>query len=164
MNLPVNLFKSVAASAPLISIDLIVRNNHGKILLGKRTNRPAKGYWFVPGGRVLKEESLELAFKRLLIAELGLDYAAITASFIGVYQHLYDDNFFDSSFSTHYVVLAYEIVLQHELVSIPNEQHSTYHWFSKNELLNHKGVHEHSKWYFQTGKQADNILLSKPQL
>jgi colanic acid biosynthesis protein WcaH len=47
-------FATVVRSTPLISIDLIVENESGEFLLGKRTNRPAQGYWFVPGGRVQK--------------------------------------------------------------------------------------------------------------
>ncbi|MCW8833571.1 MAG: GDP-mannose mannosyl hydrolase [Colwellia sp.] len=158
MNLPEHVFKSVVASTPLISIDLIVRDIQGKILLGKRINRPAQGYWFVPGGRVLKGEPLESAFKRLLKEELGLSLEQVKVSFLGLYQHFYKDNFFGSSFSTHYVVLAYELVLQSDLISIPNEQHSSYNWFSKKELLSDNDVHDHTKWYFQTGKHADNKL------
>lgn len=45
-------FATVVRSTPLISIDLIVENERGEFLLGKRTNRPAQGFWFVPGGRV----------------------------------------------------------------------------------------------------------------
>jgi colanic acid biosynthesis protein WcaH len=163
MNLPEKLFKSVVASTPLISIDLIVRNIHGEFLLGKRTNRPAKGYWFVPGGRILKDETVELAFKRLLYDELGLNSFDLKASFIGTYQHFYNDNFFDRKFSTHYVVLAYEIILKDDLVSLPIVQHSSYNWFSENELLNHEDVHIHSKWYFQKNKHADNnLILNSP--
>lgn len=161
MSLPEKVFKEVVASTPLISIDLIVQDTQGKILLGKRTNRPAQGYWFVPGGRILKGESIELAFKRLLIAELGIDFSAVKASFLGTYQHFYDDNFFDSTFSTHYIVLSYQVVLQNELASLPSEQHSSYSWFSENELLDDDEVHEHSKWYFQTGQNADDTILSK---
>jgi colanic acid biosynthesis protein WcaH len=161
MNLSEKLFKSVVESTPLISIDLIVRNSQGKILLGKRTNRPAQGYWFVPGGRILKDETLELAFKRVILTELGLEFLEVKASFIGTYQHLYDDNFFDTTFSTHYIVLAYEMVLHDDLASIPNEQHSSYNWFSENHLLNDDEVHLHTKWYFQNGKCADHNLSPK---
>lgn len=59
-------FKSVIQHTPLISIDLIVRNEQGEVLLGKRVNAPAKGYWFVPGGRVRKNETLDDAFVRLV--------------------------------------------------------------------------------------------------
>ena len=58
---------------PLISIDLLVQNEHGEYLLGLRNNRPAQGYWFVPGGRVLKNETLDGAFKRLTFEELGIE-------------------------------------------------------------------------------------------
>ena len=70
--LPVDTFKTIIASTPLISIDLIIRNKNGDVLLGKRINRPAQGFWFVPGGRVLKDESFALAFKRLIKVELDM--------------------------------------------------------------------------------------------
>jgi colanic acid biosynthesis protein WcaH len=86
-----NTFKTIVASTPLISIDLVVRDTQGKILLGKRVNRPAQDLWFVPGGRVLKDESIEQAYTRLLKIELGMDKTS--SCFKGIYQHFYDDNF-----------------------------------------------------------------------
>ena len=47
-------FATVVRSAPLVAIDLIVENARGEYLFGQRINRPAQGYWFVPGGRVQK--------------------------------------------------------------------------------------------------------------
>ena len=154
--LSLETFKAVIASTPLISIDLIVRNKRGEILLGKRTNRPAKGNWFVPGGRILKDESFESAFKRLLKAELGINGAP--SFFKGLYQYFYDDNFSEEDFTTHYVVLAYEIEFSGELSSLPIEQHSDYRWFDENELLLNESVHKHTKWYFQKDEQADLLI------
>jgi colanic acid biosynthesis protein WcaH len=57
-------FKDLIENAPLVSIDLIVRQREG-ILLGKRVNRPAQGFWFVPGGRVYKNESLAFLYRQL---------------------------------------------------------------------------------------------------
>ena len=151
--LPLETFKTVIRSTPLVSIDLIVRNSEGKILLGKRTNRPAKGDWFVPGGRVLKDETLEDAFNRLIHVELGL--LNTTSSFKGVYQHFYDDNFSEDLFTTHYVVLADEIEFNGALASLPIEQHAEYKWLDENDLLVNDKVHIHTKWYFQKDKQAD---------
>ncbi len=151
--LPLETFKTVIASTPLISIDLIVRNNEGKVLLGKRLNRPAQGYWFVPGGRILKDESFTSAFNRLIKDELGLDCAE--SKFKGIYQHFYDDNFSEDDFTTHYVVLAYEINIGEDLSSLPLEQHSSYQWFSEDELVNNQQTHIHTKWYFQDNMQAD---------
>jgi colanic acid biosynthesis protein WcaH len=70
--LPLDIFEIVIEAMPLISIDLTVRNSKQEILLGRRLNRPAQGYWFVPGGRILKDETIEDSFNRLLKVELGI--------------------------------------------------------------------------------------------
>lgn len=82
-------FQTVVASTPLISIDLLVENEQGEYLLGMRNNRPAQGYWFVPGGRVQKNETLDEAFKRLTRMELGVELERTDARFKGVYEHFY---------------------------------------------------------------------------
>jgi len=154
--LPLSDFKQIIKSTPLISIDLIVRNPQGYILLGKRLNKPAQGFWFVPGGRVLKDETLEEAFQRLIKAELNS--ALISSKFKGVYQHFYSDNVTGEPFGTHYIVLAYEILLDCDLDSLPTKQHSKYRWFAEGKLLQDMHVHKHSKWYFQNERAADNTF------
>lgn len=151
--LSLETFKTVIASTPLISIDLIVRNNKQEVLLGKRINKPAQGFWFVPGGRILKGETLERAFKRLLKAELNI--VSRFAEFKGVYQHFYDDNMSGNNFGTHYVVLAYELIILGSLGDLPCEQHGDYKWLPERELLKDECVHKHTKWYFQKGLGAD---------
>jgi colanic acid biosynthesis protein WcaH len=152
------LFKKVVASTPLVSIDLIVRDTQANILLGKRVNRPAKDFWFVPGGRVLKDETIEQAFTRLLVAELGMDKTS--AYFKGIYQHFYEDNFSEENFTTHYIAIAYEVLFTAEMALLPAAQHHDYRWFSKTDLLNHDEVHIHTKWYLQSNKQADNLITA----
>src|SRR3954466_13792753 len=49
-------FADVVRLAPLVSIDLVIRDPDGDVLVGLRTNAPAKGFWFVPGGRIRKNE------------------------------------------------------------------------------------------------------------
>lgn len=58
-------FTQVIDVTTLASIDLVIINSPGQILLGKRGNRPAQNYWFVPGSRICKNETLINAFKRL---------------------------------------------------------------------------------------------------
>ena len=48
MHLDDKTFLRVIEATPLVSIDLLVRNERGQVLLGKRANRPAQGLWFVP--------------------------------------------------------------------------------------------------------------------
>ena len=65
---------TVIRFAPLIAIDLIIRNARDEVLLGLRKNEPAKGCYFVPGGMILKNERLADAFARLVKTET--DHAA----------------------------------------------------------------------------------------
>ena len=149
-------FKSIIKDTVLVSIDLIVRNANNEILLGLRNNRPAQGNWFVPGGRVLKDEPLDIAFERLINTELNSQVE--NGTFKGIYQHFYNDNVFNESFSTHYIVMAYEILIDGDLASLPVIQHDDYQWFSAKSLLDNKNVHKHTKWYFQKDKQADSFV------
>ena len=150
-------FRLVVQSTPLVAIDLVVRAPDKKILLGKRVNRPAQGYWFVPGGRILKDEPVNLSFKRLLDIELAIRPEDISIRPLGIYQHFYPDNFSGDKFGTHYIVLAYEISLLNMPCSLPDTQHSDYKWFEEHELLQSDEVHDHTKWYFMKNKQADSF-------
>ena len=155
MFLSLQAFATVVQSTPLISIDLIVENAQGEILLGKRTNRPAQGYWFVPGGRVQKDETLAQAFSRLTEAELGLSLPMAAGRFYGVWQHFYDDNFSDAAFSTHYIVLGFRLQVDADALSLPDDQHNAYRWLSPQALLEADNVHDNSRAYFRVDKMAE---------
>ena len=87
-------FAHVVRNTPLAAIDLIVRDPDRCVLVGLRTHKPAKGKWFVRGGVVRKYERLADAFARIVKAEVGLDASIADAKFVGVYEHLYDNNVF----------------------------------------------------------------------
>lgn len=136
--------------APLVSIDLIIENDYGQVLLGLRTNEPAKGYWFVPGGRIRKNESIADAFERIVKGELGVDLAYTKAEFVGVFEHMYPTNFAQrKGFGTHYVVLTHRAKLSSDLELVPDRQHDKLIWFDKEKLLQDKKVHPHTKAYFE---------------
>lgn len=147
--LPKEVFATVVASAPLIAIDLIVRNPQGAVLLGLRNNPPAKGAWFVPGGRVRKGESLDAAFARIAQDELALRLQRNAHSMAGVYEHFYDVDFSgNEQASTHYVVLAYRIQVDPKSLRLPHDQHSRYQWLQPDRILQHPDVHPYTKAYF----------------
>ena len=153
MFLEKELFSSIIQNAPLISIDLVVKNSDDKILLGKRVNKPAKNSWFVPGGRIFKDETIQDAFRRITKEEIGKAYNISNASFKGVYQHFYDDNVFNDNFSTHYIVLGFELVIKEKL-SLGTVQHEKYKWFDENELLGSDEVYTYVKDYFKKEKSV----------
>lgn len=153
MFLSKEVFSLVVHSTPLISIDLIVENEFGEFLLGKRNNRPAQGYWFVPGGRVYKDELLEDAYQRISLNELGLSIPITTGEFYGIWQHFYDDNFFGENFSTHYIVLSFRLQIQKKELQLPNEQHSDWQWFTSQMLISNSDIHQNTRAYFQKKNQ-----------
>jgi colanic acid biosynthesis protein WcaH len=144
-------FLKVVENTPLVSIDLIVHDPNGKVLLGYRKNRPARNTWFVPGGVIRKDERIVTAIQRIAKIELGLEISSAQTHFKGVYEHLYPDNFAEvRGISTHYIVLAYEFQLTSPLVSPPPEQHSEYRWLTPQEILDNPTVHKNTKAYFMS--------------
>ena len=147
-------FKTVVDSAPLVSIDILIKRND-KVLLGKRINKPAQGYFFSIGGRINKNETIDSAMNRIAQSELNIElFCSIPPrgvksipKFIGVFEHFYDDSIYES-ISTHYVNLAYEYQVG-EIIDLPTEQHSEYKWFAVDELLESNQVHNYTKDYFR---------------
>lgn len=132
-----------------MSIDLIVRDPSDRVLVGWRVNRPARGWWFVPGGRVYKDERIADAFARITAAELGRATELREARFVGVFEHLYEDNGLDvEGVTTHYVVLAYELRLS-EALRLPDAQHSDYRWLDVDAMLGDATVHANTRAYFE---------------
>ena len=143
-------FTTVLQSTPLVALDFIVFNAQGQVLLGQRLNRPAQGYWFVPGGRIYKNEAIATAFGRLTLAELGQEFAYSDAKLLGLYDHFYADSVFGDGISTHYVVAAHQFTVQ-QLEHLPKVQHDNYAWFDVKQLLENNLVHPNTKAYFIKG-------------
>ena len=151
-----SVFSQVVSNTPLVSIDLCVFREK-EILLGKRNNPPAKNYFFVPGGRILKSETKGSAFERILKNELGMALKKNQHKNIknlGIYEHFYEDNFLDNkNFSTHYVVIAF-LVPYKSLINIQKfsleEQHSQYIWQNiKNIKKSSYKIHKYTIEYFK---------------
>jgi len=143
---------------PLVSIDLLLRDAGGRYLLGLRGNPPARGSWFVPGGRIRKGEPMDAALRRLCDGELGLHLHRDEWRLHGVYEHFYDDNFAgEPGRSTHYVVLAYiaqlpapfsDLQVEDRLGRLPTEQHSVYRWAHPRAMAQDDTVHPYTRAYF----------------
>ncbi|QCI29040.1 NUDIX domain-containing protein [Caminibacter pacificus] len=145
MRVSSEIFECIVKHTPLVSIDFIIEND-GKILLGKRVNEPAKGYWFTIGGRIYKNETIKNAQKRILKEELNYE-DEFNPEFIGIFEHFYDTGF--NGIETHYVNIAYKLK-NINLIELPKVQHNEYKWFGLDELLNAKDVHEYVKQYFRS--------------
>jgi colanic acid biosynthesis protein WcaH len=141
---------AVIRLAPLACIDVLLRNTNNQILVGLRNNEPAKGFFFVPGGRIRKDESFKTAFERIVFQETGCRVPFSAASFFGVYEHFYEANRFgQDGFGTHCVTLAFELRLTEMKTVESDAQHESFHWMTENELLESALVHHDTKAYFK---------------
>ncbi|WP_144637743.1 GDP-mannose mannosyl hydrolase [Bordetella genomosp. 13] len=144
-------FREAVDMLPLVSMDLLVRDTHGRYLLGLRSNPPARGRWFVPGGRIRKDETLDHALTRLVREELGMTLSPRHWTLLGVYEHFYDINFSgEPGRRTHYVVLAYEMRLSVDphVMALPAGQHLGYRWDAPAAAAADPDVHPYTRAYF----------------
>lgn len=66
------LYLKFLAQMPLACVDVVIVHD-GCALLVQRASSPAKGQWWLPGGRVLKGETLKQAAWRKAKEEVSLD-------------------------------------------------------------------------------------------
>lgn len=146
-------FLNVVAATPLVSIDLVIVRGGVDILLGLRTNRPAQGSWFVPGGRILKNERMQQALWRIAEDELGLGAAfedgVLTSTPLEVAEHFYVDSFAgDAGVSTHYVVIGHIVHVAADFaLPVCDAQHALMRWWSLTDALASHQVHRFTKDY-----------------
>ena len=144
----------------LISVDLIIFDEDKNVLVGKRKNNPAIDKFFVPGARVYKSEKILDSIPRICQFELGIILK--NPKFRGVYEHIYDNNFDNNNFGTHYVNFAYEFHIDNDTKkkisnSTFSKQHSEITWMKVNNLLNNDEVAFYCKNHF-LDKPVNNIV------
>jgi colanic acid biosynthesis protein WcaH len=83
-------YHEILERVPVLCVDGIIVNEQGRFLLVKRRNAPRQGEWWVPGGRVLKGETLEAAFRRKMREELGIDVKILLP--VGYFEIRHDDD------------------------------------------------------------------------
>lgn len=138
---------------PLVSIDFCILNDKKEMLFVERNCRPAKGFLFTPGGRILKNESLINASRRITREEIGLELNFDEMAFMGIYDHFYEDSAFDKEISTHYVNIPHLVELDREETNSikvkhgHNQQHGGFEWLELQAAIDSNRVHEYSKVY-----------------
>jgi hypothetical protein len=82
-------FAHIVRLAPLVSIDLIIRDDEQNVLVALRTNEPAKGVYFVPGGCIRKTKQSRMPLrgfskKKPTVAQASRlrDFSAYFSTFI----------------------------------------------------------------------------------
>ena len=146
--IPPATFEAVVENTPLVSIDLVI-TKLDTMFVGMRKNRPAKDTYFVPGGRICKDETIEQAFHRIAKNEMGLDIDIKDARFMGVFEHFYPDSTLNADCTTHYVVLAYHLTIRDREIDSQKvqTQHNGFKFMNNRNIIDDDSVHENTKVY-----------------
>ncbi len=155
-----NIWKQCVNSMPIFGIDLLIFCLNRGLLMGRRSNNPAKDKFFVPGGRVYKNEKMSDAFNRILTSETNLNFSYEESISIGLYEHFYDvSNWSSKECSTHYIIEARFIEIQPTHLDFKinlSEQHSNFKWVSLDDS-NLEDIHLYSKLYLNKIKKMNSI-------
>jgi len=119
--LPVETYRLILDSVPILCVDLIIKNPDELILLLRRANEPLKGRWWVPGGRVHKGELLEQAVQRIAREETGLQVGLIQP--VGIREYHFEESPFGLTGGTHNVAIVFKCSVQDASLVVMDQQH-----------------------------------------
>ena len=95
--LPKDVYGEVVRRMPVFCVDVVVRKE-GRLLLVHRGMEPVKGYWWWPGGRMLKGETFFAAALRKVQQETGITQCT-AVRVLGVYNTFFPTSSWDDETS-----------------------------------------------------------------
>lgn len=134
---PDEFYKKLLQFTPVPTVDFVVVHD-GQFLMGLRKNKPARGQWWIPGGRIWKGETQAMAIKRKLKEETGLVPASV--KLVGVFDAMFPDSMF--GVSNHSITTVYRIKPKTIKVLKKDSQHGEFQWFKKIDPKWHPYVKE----------------------
>ncbi len=128
--LPLVLYRKIQAATPVLCVDLVVVDQKRKtFLLVKRANSPLKGKWFLPGGRVYKNEKLKEAALRKLREETGLRGRVVRE--LGVWEYISEKSGYFRGVNLHSVSAVYLVEIVGGKKVILDNQSFGAEWFNE---------------------------------
>jgi len=121
------LYRKILEVMPIPCVDLVIVSER-KFLLVKRKNKPAAGRWCIPGGRVMKGETLNQAVIRIVKKETSLRKFKI-AKVITASQFFSRTSAFGPS--AHTISSVFLVIVPPDQSLRGDDQSSELRWFSK---------------------------------
>ena len=115
-------YNKIRSVMPTVCVDLLVTNQQGEYLLVKRSQAPAKGCWWFPGGRILKGETWKDACLRKAKEELGIGLR------LGQLVSVEESIFSEENPAIHTVNLVVHMFFDEAEKIVLDEAHTEYSW------------------------------------
>jgi colanic acid biosynthesis protein WcaH len=127
-----DLYNKIIDVLPIICVDGFIFNDNNEVLLLKRLQYPAMNEWWVPGGRVLKNEKLINAINRKIKEEINLEFEIVNQC--GITETIFDKK--------HTINICYLLkLIGNNIPEINYSEHSEYGWFNLNNLPSELNIH-----------------------
>jgi colanic acid biosynthesis protein WcaH len=125
-DVPAELYAEIVKSMTISCVDVFVYNFEKKAyLMIRRTASPAKGKWWIPGGRIFKGESFYQSAIRKTKKESGLDICPIAQ--LGTYSTYFSESAWGSNVHTDTKVTDVLALCDNQAV-IFDAYHQDYRW------------------------------------
>jgi len=124
--IPASEYKKIVDQMPIVCIDAIIMNHKGQYLLVRRKNEPLKDEFWLPGGRLLKNETLHDAVHRKVLQELGIDSHIVMP--IGVYEDFFDKSPLNAKDGLHTISIVFLVTVGNLDISL-DDQSDEWNWF-----------------------------------
>lgn len=72
VGLPEDVFRFVSRVTPMVNVDLLIKDENGRVLLSWRDDSFVGSGWHIPGGIVRYKENLEERLKKVSKLEIGV--------------------------------------------------------------------------------------------
>ncbi len=126
--IPVEEYKKIVKQMPITCVDVVIMNHKGQYLLVRRKNQPLLGEYWVPGGRLLKNETLHDAVMRKVQQELGIKSHIVMP--LGVYEDFFDKCPLNVESGLHTISIVYLVILEGGDVQL-DDQSDDWAWFDE---------------------------------
>lgn len=143
---PQALYKKILEQIAIPCVDIVLLSDAGVLLL-LRDNEPAKGMWWLPGGRILKGETIQEAASRKIQEEVGLVISPKKCTIVGVKETMFDSGPFHVS-SVHTVNVVVVAKLTHVYKPTLDRLHTAFR-FQKNTAR----LHAYVAWAIKESKR-----------
>jgi perosamine synthetase len=99
-NIGNELYQEIHKNLPISCADIVLKTYDGGFVLIKRGNEPLEGEWWVLGGRIKKNETIENAARRKIREDVGIEITDVT-KIAGGYETIFEKDPFGHGEGTH---------------------------------------------------------------
>jgi hypothetical protein len=137
-NLSVEDYSQVLDSVVIANADIICYTDEGKVLLGKRADKPLQHKLWIFGGRMKPGESLKDTAKRNIKRELGIDADSARIGISETYNMMWggrNEPPQEFGFQTFMTIMMYKCNPEEARQAVSADQtHDNLRWYSRKEL------------------------------